>query len=102
MDIAQRSRTGSHARVGDRVGWGPTPRSGRSYSSADRRDGKALTALRVVTYVLVSLASLVFIASAVYAGVAVYRLHGAVGQFTSAVVGVGSAPPLVGEGSAGS
>lgn len=43
----------------DRPGWGPTPRSRKSY--AVRSEGRALRGLRVTAYVLTSLASLVFL-----------------------------------------
>lgn len=43
----------------DRPGWGPTPRSRKSY--AVRPEGRALRTLRVIAYVLTSLASLVFL-----------------------------------------
>lgn len=43
----------------DRPGWGPTPRSRRSY--AVRPEGRALRTLRATAYVLTSLASLVFL-----------------------------------------
>lgn len=43
----------------DRPGWGPTPRSRKSYTA--RTDGRALRTLRATAYVLTSLASLVFL-----------------------------------------
>jgi hypothetical protein len=43
----------------DRRGWGPTPRSRKSY--AVRPEGRALRTLRATAYVLTSLASLVFL-----------------------------------------
>lgn len=45
--------------VTDRPGWGPTPRSRRSYTA--RPEGRALRALRATAYALTSLASLVFL-----------------------------------------
>jgi hypothetical protein len=67
MGIAPQHRAAHALTVGDRVGWGPTPRSRRSYTG--RADGRALTALRATAYVLTSLASLVFLALVVYGAV---------------------------------
>ncbi|MBW0113797.1 hypothetical protein [Pseudonocardia abyssalis] len=61
---AQSTRTGPMHAVGDRVGWGPTPRSRRSYTA--RPDGRFMRGLRATCYVLTSLASLVFLALVVY------------------------------------
>ncbi len=72
MSSVPQQRTGAgpaHSATGDRPGWGPTPRSRRSYSA--RPDGRALMALRATTYVLTSLASVVFLLLAGY-GVAQY------------------------------
>lgn len=57
MKIASQARP-AHA-VGDRPGWGPTPRSGRSYTV--RPEGRVMRGLRATAYVLTSLASLVFL-----------------------------------------
>ena len=43
----------------DRPGWGPTPRSRKSYTA--RTEGRGLRTLRATAYVLTSLASLVFL-----------------------------------------
>ncbi|GAA4555708.1 hypothetical protein [Pseudonocardia xishanensis] len=77
-------RTG--ATVGDeaaRAGWTPAPRQGPAHTPPRGQrpvrvgDGPALTALRTVTYVLASLASLLFIALVVYGVVAWYQLSAA-------------------------
>ncbi|MCX6463387.1 MAG: hypothetical protein NTW05_07325 [Pseudonocardiales bacterium] len=73
MKIATQGRPAHAMTVGDRVGWGPTPRSRRSYTG--RGDGRAMTALRATAYVLASLASLVFLALVVYGAVQLNRLQ---------------------------
>lgn len=73
MGITPQHRAAHSATVGDRAGWGPTPRSRRSY--AGRPDGRALTVLRATAYVLTSLASLVFLALVVYGAVQLNRLQ---------------------------
>ena len=73
------SHTGpAHSATGDRRGWGPTPRSRRSY--AGRRDGRVMTALRGTAYLLTSLASVVFLALVVYGTVQFAQLRDAVAQ----------------------
>ncbi|GAA1834039.1 hypothetical protein GCM10009836_10220 [Pseudonocardia ailaonensis] len=69
-----------------RAGWTPAPRPSpahtpprgqqipRAARAARTGDGRALTVLRTVTYVLVSLASLLFILLVVYGGIEFYRL----------------------------
>ena len=86
MEIAarDRSRSGTHSVAAARLGWGPTPRSNRSYT-AGRRDGRTLTVLRTVTHVLTSLASIVFIVVAVYAGMTLYRINGSVDRTSPTV-----------------
>ena len=53
------TQTGPAHAVGNRPGFGPTPRSRRSYTA--RPDGRVLMALRATAYVLTSLASLAFL-----------------------------------------
>lgn len=63
----------------DRTSWGPaTPRV-----SAVRRDGPAMTALRVTTYVLTSVSCIVFLALVGYGAVQVTRMQDALEQWTS-------------------
>ncbi|WP_300007849.1 hypothetical protein [Pseudonocardia sp.] len=75
------SHTGpAHSAAGDRPGWGPTPRSRRSY--VGRRDGRVMTALRGLAYVLTSLASAVFLALVVYGTVQFAQLRDAFAVLT--------------------
>lgn len=71
MKTASQARP-AHA-VADRPGWGPPPRSRRSYTA--RPDGRVLTALRATCYLLTSLASLVFLALVGYGWVQLARLQ---------------------------
>jgi hypothetical protein len=71
MKIASQARP-AHA-VGDRPGWGPTPRSHRSYTA--RPEGRAMRALRATAYVLTSLASLVFLLLVGYGAARLTQLH---------------------------
>jgi hypothetical protein len=66
MGTPQHSRTAGHAAMAR--GWPPPQRAGRGTG-----DGRALTALRVVTYVLASLTCLVVLA--VVAGLAAGLAH---------------------------
>ncbi|MEJ8281068.1 hypothetical protein [Pseudonocardia spirodelae] len=68
--------TGPNATAG-RAGRVPAPGAGTAVTVA--RDPRALTVLRVVTYVLVSLCCLVFLASVVYGVVLWFELRGALG-----------------------
>jgi hypothetical protein len=78
-------RATTYASSADRSEWGqPRPRTG-----AAGRDGMAMTALRVTTYVLTSLASVVFLALVVYGGVQLNRLQSSWTEFTS---GLGASP----------
>ncbi len=95
------SDAGRHGRstVGDAAqqrGWSPAstrPAPG---------EGRGMTALRAVTYVLVSLVSLVFLASVVYGAVQINRLSNALQQFAdpfgaSASVPLDEGSPIPGE-----
>jgi hypothetical protein len=62
MKIASQTRP-AHS-VADRPGFGPTPRSRRTYTA--RPEGRAMRALRATAYVLTSLASLVFLLLVAY------------------------------------
>lgn len=78
----QRAGAGpAHSATTARHGWGPTPRSTRSYTA--HGDGRAVTALRVTAYVLTSLASVVFLLLAGY-GMAQYSRSVAVHQLDAA------------------
>lgn len=68
----------AHSATVDRHGWGPTPRSRRSY--AGRRDGRVMTALRGAAYLLTSLASVVFLVLVVYGAVQFAQLRDVVAQ----------------------
>lgn len=68
----------AHSATGDRPGWGRTPRSRRSY--VGRRDGRVLTALRATSYLLTSLASVVFLALVVYGAVQFAQLRDVAAQ----------------------
>lgn len=75
---------------GEQPGWGPAaararrPSSGRRpggrHPVARHADGRALTVLRTIAYVLTSLASLVFLALVVYAALSLPRLQEMLGQ----------------------
>lgn len=67
---------GTVADAAEQQGWSPSPRTAPAPG-----DGRALTALRVVTYVLASLASLLLIASVIYGVVQVNRLVDALQGF---------------------
>lgn len=69
----QSTRTGPMHAVGDRTGWGPTPRSRRSYTA--RPEGRVMKGLRGTCYVLTSLASLVFLGLVVYGFVQLGQLQ---------------------------
>lgn len=71
MKIASQVRP-AHA-LGDRPGWGPTPRSRRSYTA--RPEGRAMRVLRATAYVLTSLASLVFLLLVAYGAVRLGELR---------------------------
>jgi hypothetical protein len=73
---AGRHGRGTVADAAEQQGWSPSPRPARASG-----DGRALTALRVVTYVLTSLASVLLIASAVYGAVQLNRLADALQGF---------------------
>jgi hypothetical protein len=70
----------------DRSGWAPP----RSRTGTTGGDGTAMTALRVTTYVLTSLASIVFLAMVVYGAVQLNRLQNA---FQGVTGGFGAASP---------
>lgn len=78
----QRANTGAPTTVGEqaaRQGWTPahTPPRGQPVVG----DGKALRVLRAVTYVLVSLASLLFILLVVYGALSFFELRAAFPRF---------------------
>ena len=56
-------------------GYRPSPPQQRVYQAPAARESSGMTALRVVTYVLTSLASLLFIAVVVYGYVQVQQLR---------------------------
>jgi hypothetical protein len=68
----------AHSASVERTGWGPTPRSRRSY--VGRRDGRVMTAQRGAAYLLTSLASAVFLALVVYGAVQFVQLRDMVAQ----------------------
>ncbi|MBC8093938.1 MAG: hypothetical protein H7Y15_18775 [Pseudonocardia sp.] len=69
----------AHSATGDRPGYGPMPRSRRTYTA--RRDGTVLTALRATAYLLTSLASAAFLALVVYGAVQFAQFRDALAQF---------------------
>lgn len=82
----------------DRVYTSPAPaddrwgRSARTYR-APAGDGRGLTALRIVTYVLTSVAAVLFIALVVYGAVLFARFQQAVQEFGDVMGGLGATPP---------
>ena len=56
-------------------GWEP-----RANRPAPARDGRAMTVLRVITYVSATLASVAFLAVVIFGGVTLYRLASAFGS----------------------
>jgi hypothetical protein len=80
---------GTVAEAAEQQGWSPSPRTAPASG-----DGRALTALRVVTYVLTSLASLLLIASVVYGAVQLNRLVDALQGFGGGPSATSSTSPL--------
>lgn len=62
-------------------------------SRAPGRDGRALTALRVVAYLLTSVASALFIALVVYGAILFSQFQQAVQEFSDVMGDLGSTPP---------